>query len=269
MKDSTTCHKRAVNALRIGGVALFWIAVWWAIALYLRATTALPHNLLASPWETLQSLLGLLCHVNFWSIITHSVGKIMCGFLCAFVLGNVLAVLGNRVTWLQTLLTPLVQLMKTAPVASVIAVVLIWISSGQLSTLIAFFVTFPITYLHMLQALRACDRQLTEMATVMRVPFWKQVRMLWLPQVLPFVVSGCRLSMGTAWKAGVAGEIIGVPDLSIGEQLYLSKLYLNTADLFAWTAVIIIISIVFEKVTIYGLSYAERSVRHVATHTDS
>ncbi len=264
MKDSTTCHKMA----RIGLVALFWIAVWWGIALWLRSTTALPHNLLASPWETLQSLFDLLIHADFWSIITHSVGKIMCGFLLAFVSGNLLAVVCNRVRWMQTLLTPLVQLMKTAPVASVIAVVLIWISSSQLSTLIAFFVAFPITYLHMLQALSACDKQLTEMATVMRVSFWKQVRMLWLPQVLPFVVAGCRLSMGTAWKAGVAGEIIGVPDLSIGEQLYLSKLYLNTADLFAWTAVIILISILFEKIAIYGLSFVERRLRCATTHTN-
>lgn len=51
-----------------------------------------------------------------------------------------------------------------------------------------------------------------------------------------------------AGKAGVAAELIGVPRGSIGEQLYFSKAYFMTADLFAWTFVIVILSIVFEKI---------------------
>ncbi len=42
--------------------------------------------------------------------------------------------------------------------------------------------------------------------------------------------------------------MIGTPDNSIGEQMYLSKIYLDTAGVFAWTAVIVLLSVLFEKV---------------------
>ena len=34
---------------------------------------------------------------------------------------------------------------------------------------------------------------------------------------------------------------------SIGESLYNAKIFLNTPDLFAWTLVIVIVSLAFEK----------------------
>ena len=38
-----------------------------------------------------------------------------------------------------------------------------------------------------------------------------------------------------AFKSGIAAEVIGVPDFSIGANLYEAKIYLDTASLFAWT----------------------------------
>ena len=61
-----------------------------------------------------------------------------------------------------------------------------------------------------------------------------------------------------SWKSGVAAEVIGIPDGSLGEQLYYSKLYLDTAGLFAWTFVIIIVSALFEHLFLYLL----KKVRH-------
>lgn len=59
-----------------------------------------------------------------------------------------------------------------------------------------------------------------------------------------------------SWKSGIAAEIIGVPAHSIGERLYMSKIYLSTDSLFAWTLVIIIISAVFEKLFLWILKKA-------------
>ena len=61
-----------------------------------------------------------------------------------------------------------------------------------------------------------------------------------------------------SWKSGIAAEVIGIPDSSIGEQLYYSKLYLDTAGLFAWTFVIILISAVFERIFLWLLGH----IRH-------
>ena len=39
----------------------------------------------------------------------------------------------------------------------------------------------------------------------------------------------------------------------IGERLYEAKVYLNTPDLFAWTVVIVLVSLVFEKLFLFLL----------------
>ena len=67
-----------------------------------------------------------------------------------------------------------------------------------------------------------------------------------LSQVLPYLRAGFSLALGMSWKAGVAAEVIGLPDLTVGEHLYDAKVYLNTADLFAWTVAVVAVSVCLE-----------------------
>ncbi|MBO4452806.1 MAG: nitrate ABC transporter permease, partial [Clostridia bacterium] len=73
------------------------------------------------------------------------------------------------------------------------------------------------------------------------------------------IVSACGISLGLAWKSGVAAELIGYPDGSLGEKLYYSKVYFDTSELFAWTVFIIIFSVSFEKLFMFALKKLLRS----------
>ena len=99
------------------------------------------------------------------------------------------------------------------------------------------------------------------MARVFHMSGWKKFRYIYWPALLPYLISGANISLGMSFKSGIAAEVIGVPDHSIGEKLYMAKIYLSTADLFAWTLVIIVISGLFEKVFIALLKAAERQNR--------
>lgn len=249
MRNFISSHRK----LWIGAaVAIFWIAVWQLMSLFLSKV------LFAGPAQTVQSLFALLGDSVFWLSIGHSLAKITAGFALAFVCGCVVAVGCHRFTWLDTLLAPAIQLMKSVPIACFTVVALIWIGSANISVLVAFFVVFPVTCINLMTGLRHIDREMLEMAQVFRVPFGKRLRYLYVPQVMPYVLAGCRVTVGMAWKAGIAGEIIGLPRASIGEQLYLSKLYLNTADLFAWTITIIVVSLACERAVLMALSYAQK-----------
>ena len=77
---------------------------------------------------------------------------------------------------------------------------------------------------------------------------------IYIPSVLPYMMAACRTALGLSWKAGVAAEVIGVTKNSIGRQLYYSKIYLETADLFAWTAVVIFLSLLLEKLFVWAMN---------------
>lgn len=71
-----------------------------------------------------------------------------------------------------------------------------------------------------------------------------------LPQMKSYLLAGISTACGISWKAGVAAEVIGTPNGSIGQQIFLSKVYLDTDDLLAWTVVLVVISVIFEKLVV-------------------
>jgi len=142
------------------------------------------------------------------------------------------------------------KIIKSTPVASFIILALVWISSKNLSVLIAFLMVLPIAFSNLLFGLKSTDVKLLEMAKVFRLGRLKRIKAIYFPSVLPFLVSAVSVGLGFSFKSGIAAEVIGRPANSIGLNLYEAKLYLMIKELFAWTAVIIIISVLFEKIVV-------------------
>ena len=165
----------------------------------------------------------------------------------ALVLGAVLGALTARSALADTLLSPALRTVRAIPVASFIILLFVLMSKEYIPTVTSFLMVLPVVWSNVDQGVRSTDIQLLEMAQVFRLSRRKVLRHIWLPQVAPFFLAAARTGMGLAWKAGVAAEVLAAPRLGIGRALYEAKVYLETADLFAWTAVIVCISVVLEK----------------------
>lgn len=222
---------------------LFWLAIWQLASLFFGESI-----LFVSPSTVLKRLSELMFLSLFWQSILFSLSRIATGFFLGIVIGSLFAIIAFCYKRVLELLAPLILLAKTIPVASFIILVLIWIPSKNLSIFISFLMVFPIIYTNVLNGIYAINKELLEMAEIFSLSPWKKIRYIYLSQVLPFFQNGCSLSLGLCWKSGIASEIIGIPKNSIGEKLYHAKIYINTTDLFAWTFVIILISIGFEKI---------------------
>lgn len=241
MKDKRTI-------LRKTAIILFWLLLW-----HLLAFGVDNHILLATPWETLQRLWELSLSGEFWLTIAGSLLRIGIGFLFGTAAGLLFAVLSSHMPLFEELLRPLIILSKTIPVASFVVILLIWWGSENLAISICFLIVLPNIYLGTLEGIRNTDPKLLEMAKVMAIPLSTRFFYIYRPALRPFLSSSLRLALGMCWKSGVAAEVIGTPTRSIGEQLYFSKIHLDTAGVFAWTAVIILLSIGFEKLILWGI----------------
>ncbi len=248
---------RKHNRIRAWAV-LFWLVVWQAASMALGKEI-----LLVSPLKVLSRLGELAVTAEFWSSAGFSLARIGAGFLLAAALGTLLAALASRIRWVEELLAPALMTIQSIPVASFIILVLIWFSSKNLSFLISFLIVLPVIYANVLRGVRATDTRLMEMAQVFRVPAGRRIRYLYVPQVLPFFQAGCAVALGLCWKAGIAAEVIGMPQGSIGEKLQQAKVYLDTPDLFAWTLVIVLISLLFEKVFLALLGRGVRALERM------
>ena len=224
----------------------FWPLIFWLLVWHM-ASIAIGHDiLLVSPFDAEKRLIELAGNGEFWISVGLSLSRIATGFASALATGIVLAAASARLPFMRHLLAPLVATIKSVPVASFVILILIWVSSEHLSVAISFLMAFPIVYTTMLEGIEQTDRNLLEMADVFDIGPFNRLRFIYASQVLPYFQAACSLSLGMCWKAGIAAEVIGLPAMSIGEHLYEAKVYLATSDLFAWTLVIICISILGE-----------------------
>ena len=228
---------------RYGAAAvMFWLAVW-----QLAAAAIGQEVFLVSPLQAAGTLVQLLPQPDFWQRVGFSAGHILLGFLLGAVCSVACSVAAERWVWVDALLSPVMQLVKATPVASFIILALVWVSGKSLSILISFLMVLPVLYGAVRTGIESADPQLLEMARVFRLPLVRRVKAIWLPAVLPAFRQGCSVALGICWKSGVAAEVIGLPDGSIGDALYRAKITLSTGELFAWTFVIILLSAAFEK----------------------
>lgn len=221
---------------------LLWIAVWEIVALCVDREVLVP-----TPFRVAARLWELVKTADFWQTVAFSILRITAGFLAGVLLGTLTGILTAKVPLSDGLLSPLLTVIRATPVASFIILALVWMGKDAIPVFISFLMVFPIMQSHVATGVRAVSPQLLEMAHVYRVPPLRRVKALYLPAVLPNFSAGCRTCLGLAWKAGVAAEVISLPMRSIGRQLYYSKLYLETVDVFAWTVTVIVLSLLIEK----------------------
>lgn len=234
--------------LRVAIPLAFWLGVW-QLAAFLVDMRTNGHGALLLPYPLLvaQRLWTLAGQGAFWQSAAVTLGRIFGGFAVGAVVGALVAAATSALRAADWVLTPAVKVIRAIPVASFIVLVLLWApSSGWVPAVVSGLMVLPVLWGNVSKGVAQTDPLLLEAARAYRFGRGKTFRLVYLPSVRPYFVSGCATGLGLAWKAGVAAEVLCQPKLAIGTQLYRAKITLETPDLFAWTAVVIVLSFVLE-----------------------
>ncbi len=231
------------KTLRTIVVLLFWLLAW-----ALAARTVGQELLLPSPLQTAQKLLSLMMTADFWLTVARTMLRVLAGILAAVVLGVLLALLTHWSALARALLSPIMTLLKSTPVASFIILALVWLGRSAVPVFIAGLMVLPVVWANVSTGLARVDPQLMELAAVYKLPRARILSRIVWPSVLPYLRSALRSALGLGWKAGIAAEVLTVPPYSIGKNIFESKLYLETTELFAWTVAVVLLSFLIERV---------------------
>lgn len=173
--------------------------------------------------------------------------RIFGGCLAGILLGVGLAALTHVSKTADCLLSPLIRTIRATPVASLIILALLWIGRSLVPAFLPMLMVIPLVWAGVRSAAAEVDAGLLEMSRAFRFGRLKRLRLIYIPSILPSFSSVCGTAVGLAWKSGVAAEVLCLPGDAIGTRLYYAKIYLETGELFAWTAVVIILSFVLEN----------------------
>lgn len=246
--------QRLKKILKTAIIIVFWLGVWQILSAVVGLSVLLP-----SPAETLLEIKKLAVTADFWLSVLYSIIRITVGFLLGMILGVLTATASAFSKTVNDFLLPIVHIIRATPVASFIVLAVVWLKTGNVPSFTSMLMVFPIVWSNIKTGIKETDRRLLEMSDAFGVKKSKKLIKIYLPSVKPYFISAATTSMGLAWKAGIAAEVICNPKKSIGAGIYSSKIYLETPQLFAWTAVVVILSIALEKLMLLILRRGEKN----------
>lgn len=222
--------------------AAFWLGLW-----QLTYLTVAKEFIVPSPLHTVESLAEMVRTHEFYRSVSATMGRVVSGMAASFLCGCISAIVGYGFSFARQQLHVIVAVVKSTPVLAIVLYLILWMPSAQVPMFVCFLVCYPVVYTNVLAGLDAIQPEYLEMAQVFRIGYADRVTQLYLPAVKPQIKAALSLIAGLSWKTVVAGEVLSIPKYSMGYHLMEAKLYFETAELLAWVAAIIILSIAFER----------------------
>jgi NitT/TauT family transport system permease protein len=250
MKDSIITSKKRIYTLLS---LIFWLLVWEVASLLINVELYLP-----SPFSTFKALFNMIFESNFWIIVFTSISRVIIGFLISCILGISLGILCGINNFLYSLWQPFIVAIKSTPVMSFIIIALVWFKSDNVPIFICCLMCLPIIWTATIAGINQVDNRLLEMSKLFSVSKKNVITGIYFHSITPYISSAMITALGLGWKVTVAAEVLSSPRNSIGIKLLNAKVYLESAELFAWTIVVIILSMIFEYLFKYIISKATK-----------
>lgn len=226
-------------------ITLIWLGLWQFSAMQVGEELLFP-----TPLSVALRIGELLCGAALYKTVALSLLRILLGML----IGTLLGAIGGLITALSPVardfFAPPLAVIKATPVASFIILLVLWVSRDTTPLIIAAMMVTPVVWANVESGILHTDTALLEMAKAYKMPRAQKLKHIYVPSVSPYFFSALRSSLGMAWKAGIAAEVLLQPLISIGKMIFEAKHTLETVDLFAWTVIVVLLSVLIEKVMV-------------------
>jgi len=177
----------------------------------------------------------LLLSGEAWTQIGTTLGRIALGLVYGFAVALAVGLSSARNRFARAFFEPALLLGLTVPGLVWALLCVIWFGLSLKTSVVAIALGIaPALAVSIAQGIEAVDPQLIEAAHVYRLSFFVRLRTLWLPAILPFLMSGMRLAFSLAWKVVVLVEVFGLSS-GVGYALNTAFISQNVAAVLAWT----------------------------------
>lgn len=218
-----------------------WLGVWQLASWWVGRDLLLP-----GPASVAGCLVELGQTGEFWLSALSTLARVVAGLVGGVVLGALLAFLTHFSPWADRIFSPAIRVLRATPVVCFILLVYLWVARANIPGLIAGMMVLPVVWGSLTAGLQAVDGQLLELAGAYGFSRLKTLFLIYLPSLRPHFTAALLNGFGLAWKSGVAAEVLCPPKFAIGSSIQQARQALETPELFAWTLVIVALSLVLE-----------------------
>lgn len=209
---------------------------WSLISYFLNQPILVP-----APTATLREMQAIVLSPDFIKIVGITMLRFLLGFFITVLLSAIFGVLAGLSSSFAYVFSSFIGLMKAIPTMAMILLAIIWLKSDFAPILVVFLISFPVLYWSWKTGIEETDGKLLQMAAVYRIRPLRVLREIYLPSVKPYVLSGLSSALGLGFKVGIGAEVLCQPRFGIGTALQIEKSNLNTAGVFAWALICIVL----------------------------
>ena len=226
---------------------IFFLIIWEGVAFYIDNSLLFPRI-----GEIASSLKNILIEQSFIFILWNTLNR----FFISIIISIILAVISYNYNFIQLILSPFIIFLRAVPTIAIIILVLIWSSVEVVPIVVGVLILFPILYESILGGIEGVDKNLIKMSRVFKVSNRRVIKDIFIPSIYFSISPSLPSYIGLTFKVIIAGEVLSQESLSIGGEIFINKIYLESPNIFAWIIVIIFLNYILER----GLKFLNNRV---------
>ena len=235
-----------------------WIAI---LVLWQLAAMAIGNDvILPQFFQVLSRMSVQISDAALYTSLGATMLRVLFGFILAFSAALITGIACANNPIFRAYFHPIVVLTHTIPNITYMFMALIWLGAEGSVAVIVFFILYPVLYQAVYGGMLAINPELSDVAKLYPETFFKRLVKVTLPLLGPALYEGARGALSLGLKVGVMAEILGQVQTGIGHQLYLGRVQLDMAEIFAWTAWMIFLSLLIDLLFRKGITAANQAV---------
>lgn len=221
-----------------GGIAV--IGFWQYLA------NRFSNMILASPGQTVSRMAELFLEVEFWQTLQISLTRLTIALSVACLIGFSLGVIAGRKMWLRDFIAPTRWLLMSVPPVIVVLLAMLWFGMG--SSMVIFITVIlltPTVYLNTQKNVAQINPQWLELARIYQFSHYQCLRNIYIPAIAPALCATLVIVCCNGVRIVVLAEVLGSHE-GIGYQLTSASSNFETAELYAWVLVSLLLVALLE-----------------------
>lgn len=231
MKISEWIKNNSQTILMFAGVVLIW---HFGVVLL-----GIKEYILPTPLAAIKTLFDAKFRWSFNFVATFY--EVVGGFILSAVVGVILGIAIVWSDWLKRTILPFLVFLNTLPKIAVAPLFLVWFGYGILpNILIVILISFFPMVINTATGLVAVEEDLLDLVNYLHATKWQKLKLIQLPNSLPYIFSGLKITSTTAVVGAIVGEFIA-SDKGLGSVIISSQTTLSTPAIFGSLILITVI----------------------------
>ena len=219
---------------------LLLLGLWQAVAL------VFPSRLLPGPVEVGLELASLTMSGPLLPDLGRTLVRVLVAFVVAMLLGTALGIVLGRIRSLDRLFGSWVVIGLNIPAIVTAIILYIWLGLTEFALVLAVVVNkLPLVAATIREGVRSFDPAYDELARAFRLPLVRRLRLVYLPQLMPFVMAAARTGLSLIWKIVLVFEVLG-SDGGVGFRISVFFQFFDVRGILAYTMAFILVVFAIE-----------------------